>query len=227
MEGRVKHYTTFYKQKKEVFKIMKRIVTLLLAVLSLSSIVYAEEIKVIFAEDIGISSPNKPNEDNESIDVMVNQFNESVIKINARDEMEWFIEYKKLLNQYSEYLGNPVTLYKNFTADEIQLMLRCIETETYDQDFKSKCNIASVILNRLKSYKFSDDVSTIITAPNQFAYHRTKISESTRLALEYVATFGDTTRGATFFHSNTKTDSWFGYSYIFTDKAGHNFYGGK
>ena len=34
----------------------------------------------------------------------------------------------------------------------------------------------------------------------------------------------DTAKGAVAFHSGKKKDKFYGYTYIFTDKAGHHFY---
>ena len=102
-------------------------------------------------------------------------------------------------------------------------MQRCIETETFEQSFNSKVNVASVILNRIESGEFGDDVNDIIT-PGQFAYGRKNISEDTVLALEYAYMIGDTTNGSLYFHSMSYRPRFSGASYVFTDDAGHHFY---
>lgn len=145
------------------------------------------------------------------------------------DEMIRFIKYKGVCFKYEEMSGikENVTekLHNSFTYDEIYLMQRVIETECYQQDFMSKVNVASVILNRLNNEKFDDSIEEIIKSPNQFAYGRRYITYDTILALEYATYYGDTTNGALYFHSNTKTDRFNGKSHIFTDDAGHHFYG--
>lgn len=110
------------------------------------------------------------------------------------------------------------------TEDEITLMLRVIETETCGGDLESKTHIGFVILNRVKNEKFPDNISAVITAPNQFAYWRTGISESTYEALDYVLSHPDTTYGAVYFNSNEPRDSWYGAKRVLTDNVGHSFY---
>ena len=136
---------------------------------------------------------------------------------------EWFIAYKDLIEEYSEWVDPPETIYDYYTEDEIYLMQRCIETETFEADFDSKVNVASVILNRIESDEFANEVSEIIVK-GQFAFGRENISEDTVLALEYAFMIGDTTYGALYFHSNPKTETFNGAEFIFTDTAGHHFY---
>lgn len=136
---------------------------------------------------------------------------------------EWFIAYKDLIEEYSEWVDPPETIYDYYTEDEIYLMQRCIETETFEADFDSKVNVASVILNRIESDEFANEVSEIIVK-GQFAFGRENISENTVLALEYAFMIGDTTDGALYFHSNPKTETFNGAEFIFTDTAGHHFY---
>ena len=142
---------------------------------------------------------------------------------SIEDNEEWFIAYKDLIEEYSEWVDPPETIYDYYTEDEVYLMQRCIETETFEADFDSKVNVASVILNRIKSDEFANEVSEIIVK-GQFAFGRENISEDTVLALEYAFMIGDTTDGALYFHSNPKTETFNGAEFIFTDAAGHNFY---
>lgn len=142
------------------------------------------------------------------------------------DRQEWFLAYKELINEYSEWCDSPETIYDYYTSNEIFLMQRVIETETYEADFDSKCNVASVIFNRIniEDHRFGNTPYEIITSPNQFSYFRTNISEDTVLALEYSFQIGDTTNGALYFHSGQYSNMFNDAYYIFTDKAGHHFY---
>lgn len=116
------------------------------------------------------------------------------------------------------------SIYSVFTPEEIYLIQRCVETETYQQDLASKINVACVIFNRYENGRFAKTITGIITGYKQFAYHRTEISESTIEAVEKAWEYGDTTNGALYFHSNPKTDTFNGASYLFTDRCGHHFY---
>ena len=116
------------------------------------------------------------------------------------------------------------SIYSVFTPEEIYLIQRCVETETYQQDLASKINVACVIFNRYENGNFAKTITGIVTGYKQFAYYRTEISESTIEAVEKAWEYGDTTNGALYFHSNPKTDTFNGASFIFQDQAGHNFY---
>ena len=140
-----------------------------------------------------------------------------------QDKKEWFLAYKELIEEYSEWFDPPETIYDYYTEDEIYLMQKCIETETFEADFDSKVNVANVIFNRMESEEFSDNVYDVIV-PGQFAFGRNNISEDTVLALEYAFMIGDTTNGALYFHSLSYTPTFNGASYIFTDELGHHFY---
>lgn len=139
------------------------------------------------------------------------------------DNKEWFVAYKNLVEEYSEWVDPPESIYDVYSSDDIYLMQRCIETETFEQDFNSKVNVASVILNRLNSEEFSNQVNKVIVK-GQFAFGRKDISEDTKLALEYAYMIGDTTEGALYFHSLSYRSKFNGANYIFTDDAGHHFY---
>ena len=143
---------------------------------------------------------------------------------SIEDRKEWFLAYKNIIKEYSEVFDAPETIYSQYSDEEIKYMWKCIETEAFDQDFESKCNIANVILNRLESEKFSDNPIAVITAKNQFAYGRSNITEDTKLALEYAFLFADTTDGSLYFESGDN-DIHSNYAdYTFTDGAGHHFY---
>lgn len=141
----------------------------------------------------------------------------------CEDKMEWYIGYKDFISSYPN-IDPPETIYDVFTDEEVTYMLRCIETEVHGGDFESKVNVANVILNRIESETFPNDPISVITATDQFAYHKKKIAEDTILALEYAYQIEDTTNGSLYFHSNSKTNTFNGATYVFTDDVGHHFY---
>jgi predicted RNase H-like nuclease (RuvC/YqgF family) len=141
-----------------------------------------------------------------------------------------------LENEKDLLITDPLTYYQQtskqvknisttkYSQEDLTYLWRMIETETYQCDFLSKTHVASVALNRVKSNRFPNTPKEVVTAQNQFVYSRTKISEDTKLALEYVLKHGDNTDGALFFHSGEYTSTFNGAKYIFTDTAGHHFY---
>lgn len=110
-----------------------------------------------------------------------------------------------------------------YTASDIQLICRVVETETYCADIESKSHVASVVLNQYKDGRFGKSIKAVVKCPNRYAYGRKKISKSTRKAVAK-AIKADTAQGAVAFHSGRKTKTFCGYKYVFTDKAGHHFY---
>lgn len=143
---------------------------------------------------------------------------------NISDKKEWFVAYKNIIDKYSYILDPPETIYDYCIDEEINLICRVVETETYQCEFNSKVNVANVVFNRLEHGEFGETIEEVITSENQFAYGRKNISEDTILAVEYAFMMEDTTNGALFFHSNKKTSTFCGNEFIFQDEAGHNFY---
>lgn len=133
--------------------------------------------------------------------------------------LEWYNEWLEFKKRWGI---NDVPY--NISSDELYLVQRCVETETYQAKFSGKVNVCSVIFNRLEAGdEFGNSLSEVITLPEQFAYFRTEISEETKLAVSYYLEFGDTTGGCLFFHSYKKPIKFFG-EYQFTDEIGHHFY---
>lgn len=166
----------------------------------------------------------------ESIDDEVNnaitEMNKEMTEIETiNDKKEYFIAYKIIVDKYSYILDPPETIYDYFTEDELDMLFHVVQAEIGDgYSFEQKCNVASVILNRINHNKFSDEMFEILT-PDQFEtvssgrYKTVEASEDTILACEYVFMFGDTTGGALFFDSNNCLN----YKFLFSDGA-HNFY---
>ena len=155
----------------------------------------------------------------------IQEMQEKMSEIESiEDNKEWFLAYKDIVFEYAEWIDPPETIFDYYTEDEIRLICRVVETETYQCDFDSKVNVANVVLNRIESGEFGDTVEEIVTTENQFAYGRKILTEDTILAVEYAFMIEDTTNGALFFHSNDKTDTFCGKNYIFSDDAVHHFY---
>ena len=140
------------------------------------------------------------------------------------DEMEYFIAYKDIMERYSDYFGEELSIYDIYTPEEINYLQKVVETETFGADFESKTHVANVVLNRIESPLFPNDMISVITAPSQFAYFRTNISDVTKLACEYAVMMPDNTDGAIAFHSGPTTPTFWGREFIFTDAVHHSFY---
>ena len=140
------------------------------------------------------------------------------------NKQEYFLAYKNIVFEYSEWFDPPETIYNYYTSEELDLLFRVVQAEIGNYSFEQKCNVVSVIFNRLNNEIFPNTMSEILVA-NQFctirngSIHKVTVDETTILACEYVFMFGDTTGGALFFDSNGALN----YKFIFHDGA-HNFY---
>lgn len=155
---------------------------------------------------------NNLSQNNEQLQKDCLSYIEPFKQTNPQDYLE---QYKIITNE---------SMYNYYSENEIFYMCKCIETETYQCDLESKINVANVIINRIKDNRFPNDAISVITSNNQFAYERSNISESTKIALEYAILFEDTTGGSIGFRSDCSPSSWNGWSYVFTDDVGHSFY---
>ena len=184
------------------------------------------EIKAIpIEETTEVIHTQTPQSTPDPYEVAMQEIEQNMSEIESiEDEMEWFIAYKAIINEYYGILDQPETIWDCFSEDEVNLICKVVETETYDQDFMSKVNVANVVLNRYYSGDFGETITEIITKPYQFAYGRNVITADTIWAVMYAFEMTDTTDGALFFHSNDKTDTFCGASYIFSDNAVHHFY---
>ena len=164
-------------------------------------------------------------EEPDPYEIAIQEMQEKMSEIESiEDNKEWFLAYKDIVFEYAEWIDPPETIFDYYTEDEVRLICRVVETETYQCDFDSKVNIANVVLNRIESGEFGETVEEVITTESQFAYGREVITEDTILAVMFAFEFEDTTNGALYFHSNKQTDMFCGKSYIFSDDAVHHFY---
>lgn len=164
-------------------------------------------------------------EESSPYDIAIQEIEEKMSELDSTtDKKEWFLSYKDIVLKYAGLIDPPETIFDYFTEDEVRLICRVVETETYQCDFDSRVNVANVVLNRIEDGRFGDTVEEVITTKNQFAYCRGNITEDTILAVMFSFEIKDTTNGALFFHSNEKTNTFNGRNFIFQDNAGHNFY---
>lgn len=167
---------------------------------------------------------NQLNNMQETISMNGNYFIDLIEPLKESDKELYLKLYLKLINDYSVSIDAPLKVEEYYDQTQVNMMERTIETETFGADFESKCNVASVILNRVENELFPTVPCEVISSPNQFSYHKRAISETTKNALQYVFMIEDTTNGALAFRSDSKPNKWCGLTYQFTDNAGHNFY---
>lgn len=153
---------------------------------------------------------------------------EMQIEMNEVEKIEdlqtYYLTYMDVVDKYSDYIAPPQTIYEAFSDQDIVYLWRMVETETGGADFESRTHVANVAFNRLNDPRYPDTLSGVITAPGQFAYVKTNVSETTKLACEYAYMFPDNTQGALTFHSGRFTKTFCGKQWVMSDNAIHHFY---
>lgn len=158
--------------------------------------------------------------------IHMNKEMEAIEHLKNENNFEWYKAYRNIICKYKHVIDEPLTIFNFYTEEEIKLICKTVETECHGNNFDSKCNVASVIINRIEDpdKRFGETVKDVITQPNQFTYWRETISEDTLYAVMFCFEIQDTTNGCLSFHSNKKTEKFGGRNYVFTDDAKHHFY---
>lgn len=164
-----------------------------------------------------------------------NEFNSKLNLLDCSDKMQWFINYKNLTQEYSEWIEPEKSIYDCFSYDELWFLFQIVEAEvTGEKNFIPKVNAVSSIYNRLYidyNNKFPDTITEILKQPKQYStfsdgrYLKVKVTNTTILACEYAFQIENTAQGAYFFDS-CKGASWAAKNkkFLFTDAVGHSFY---
>lgn len=164
---------------------------------------------------------------NFEIDAVIEEMNLKVTEIEPiKDKKEWFVAYKNIIEEYSDVIDPPKTIYDYFTEEELDLLFHVVQAEVGDEcyTFEQKTNVAGVIFNRLGHDRFPNILTEILT-PDQFqtisdgTYAIMEVSEDTILACEYAFQIGSDAENCLFFDSNEALN----YQFVFNDDA-HNFY---
>ena len=145
----------------------------------------------------------------ENIDMTLNAF-KHIEPLKEYDKQAYIISY---LSIFKSSQDPPELIQDCMTLEEYDMFCRIVEAEIGNGNFEQKCNIASCIMNRYYSEVFPNTWMELFKQKNQFttvsngAIHKVEVSESTRLAIDYVFLIGDTTNGCTYFRSG-KTRTW-------------------
>ena len=164
-----------------------------------------------------------------------NEYKEKLKGLSRPDELQWFVNYKEIRREYSEWIEPETTIYDCFNGEELRFLFEIVEAEvTGDRNFIPKVNVASSIFNRLYidyNNNFPDTLIGILKEPKQFSsysdgrYKKVEVTQTTILACEYAFQIKNTVNGALYFDS-CKGGSWASRNkkHIFTDSVGHSFY---
>lgn len=178
-----------------------------------------------------ILADKKTRKESRELEKLIFEMEEEIRIIEStKDKEEFFIEYKNIVEKYKDVVTPPNTIYDEFSEEELDLLFKVVQAEIGEQySFEQKCNVVSVIFNRMAHDRFPNTLLEVLTY-DQFttisngSYKTVEVTELTKLACEYVYIFG-ATNNALFFNSHEKTDSFCGANYMFSDGSGHSFYG--
>lgn len=203
------------------------------------------EVEVLNKDIIGKTQPKKKcykkilkieNVLTESERIKIEFFSKlEAIQFSSRKE--WFISYKLLLEEYKEYdeyIDMPQSVYDAYSSNQIKIFQMLIAAETTGGDFESKCNVASVVWNRLHSQNYPDNIIDVIYEKDgsvQFTptydgrIYTAEVTEDDILAIEYTYMFGSTAYDCIAF-DNVQGLSWNknNLEMVFTDRINHTFY---
>lgn len=195
----------------------------------ISTSMFSKEKFIVVETEQILTEPERLNEELE----------ERLKSIQAQDKKTFYLEYKSIIeeysiSQYSEQLNIPNTVYDYYSYDEILIFQKLLAAETTGGDFNSKCNVASVIWNRLNSDEYPNTIREVIYQRNggiQFSptadgrINTVTVTEDDILAIEYTFLFGSTAYDCIAF-DNVRGKSWNknNLEYVFTDSINHSFY---
>ncbi len=197
---------------------------ILISIISFIILLTNSNIKIIAMNDSTLneikSNYDKQNKINEYFNIAHEEIN------NFESNYEKIIELKSLLYEYKDDIVLPNQIWNTYSSEELSALFKTVETEVRGCDFDAKCNVASVIFNRLETGKWGDTLKKVCYSPSQFAHYRgmDEIEVDTVLACEYVFYFGDTAQGCLYFQSSGYTETFCGAHYVFHDNAIHYFY---
>lgn len=90
----------------------------------------------------------------------------SLILANAKPEaveIDKIVLVEEICKATNEDIKEPEFI---LTDEEIEYLCKCVESEAGDQDYLGKCYVADVILNRIESKGFPDNVMDVINQKN-------------------------------------------------------------
>ena len=153
-----------------------------------------------------------------------NEYETPTITINEEDVIELMSieEEEDVINTYSE--------------KEMELLYKVVEAECTDQDYDSKVNVMSTIINRINDDRFPSTVEKVIYQKSQFScvqdkrIHKVEITQETKDAVNDVIQNGTVHDALYFFNlkdvKSTKIKRWINrdLKFLFKDTSGHSFY---
>jgi N-acetylmuramoyl-L-alanine amidase len=155
--------------------------------------------------------------------------------IGEREVVSIYTIKHELKSKRSNMKQEEIIYKYDVTKAEREILERIVEAEATDQSIDSKKNVGSVIMNRVESNSFPDNIEDVVFQKRQFSpiedkrYYKVDITQDTKDAVEEVLLNGVTNEALYFCNpddvKSAKNKRWFSkLKYLFTDDANHSFY---
>ncbi len=118
------------------------------------------------------------------------------------------------------------------TAEDYECLLRIIQAEAGNQGLKGKILVGNVIINRVRSHRYANDIQGVVFQKGQFSptnkggtYYKVKVNSETEKAVYEILSGTDYSKGAEYFCGKTSPNSMFNtrLKFLFKYKS-HYFY---
>ncbi|WP_251859788.1 cell wall hydrolase [Clostridium sp. Marseille-Q2269] len=105
----------------------------------------------------------------------------------------------------------------SYTSSDLDLLARLITSEAQSEPYSAQVAVASVVINRIKSSKFPNNISAVINDKSDGHYQFTPVkngwinkpaTETSKKATKEALYGSDPSKGALYYFDNTATNKW-------------------
>ncbi len=172
----------------------------------------------------------------EDLTISVETFRNYIVSENLSVDPEPLVATKEVIStQVQEKATETVKAENPLSQEDYNVLLKIVEAEAGGEDMKGKILVANVVLNRVESGKFPNNVSSVVYQKSQFSpvsdgrINTVTVSEDTEEAVSRALAGEDYAQGALYFSARDKADKnsmkWFDAALKWLFKHGnHEFY---
>ena len=148
-----------------------------------------------------------------------------VIEDALLEDASGFYEYAESVKD-SSFAGVDIT--NTYSLEDIDALERLVQCEACGEDIDGRILVADVVLNRVESGLWGDDIQTVIEAPGQFppvsngAVKIVEVDDDTKEAVMSALLGADNSHGAIYFQKSA-AKVWGDKEYLFRHGS-HSFY---
>ena len=142
-----------------------------------------------------------------------------------RDALEAILAKDDFVLPEEDYKVDMSTVYSSAAVDALE---RLVQSEAATEDYDGRVMVADVVLNRVDTGIWGDDILSVIESPGQFipvangAYKNAEVDHLTKDAVVSALSGNDESKGAIYFQKSEAT-SWGDKEFLFRHGS-HSFY---